>query len=72
MMIEGRQRRGRSGYAGSLGRAVHWAKRKTSERGEILTEGQGSVDVLGLGLGHGDSDGCYVSCIVVDHGDGDR
>ena len=27
------------GYAGSLGRAVHWAKRKTSERGEILTEG---------------------------------
>ena len=41
MMMEGHQhqRQGRSSYAGSLGHAGHWAKRKTSERGEILTEG---------------------------------
>ena len=76
MMMEGRQRQhqwqGHSGYTGLLGHAVHWAKRKASERGEILTEGQGSVDVVGLGLGHGDGDGCHVLCIVVDCGDGDR
>jgi hypothetical protein len=67
-----RQRQGHSSYTGSLGRTVHWAKRKTGERGEILTEGYGSVGVVGLGLGHGDGDGCCVSCIVEDPSDGGR